>query len=100
MREFCFEGRRWYDLLRYNYRHVNGINYNAILADQATLVSNYEGMLDLMTRQRGTEASGVKAKMQNEGYLYLPIPNRDTTINPQLRQNPVYGSTNEYEKNY
>jgi len=53
-----------------------------------------------MTRQRGTDASGVKAKMQNEGYLYLPIPNRDTTINPQLRQNPVYGSTNEYEKNY
>ena len=100
MREFCFEGRRWYDLLRYNYRHVDGINYNAILADQATLVSNYEGMLDLMTRQRGTDASGVKAKMQNEGYLYLPIPNRDTTINPQLRQNPVYGSTNEYEKNY
>ena len=100
MREFCFEGRRWYDLLRYNYRHINGVNYNAILADQATLVSNYEGMLDLMTRQRGTDASGVKAKMQNEGYLYLPIPNRDTTINPLLRQNPVYGSANEYEKNY
>ena len=100
LREFCFEGRRWYDLLRYNYRHVEGTDYNSILADQGALVKIYDDMLELMTRKRGTEASGVKAKMQNEAYLYLPIPNRDIQISPQLRQNPVYGSTNEYEKNY
>ena len=100
LREFCFEGRRWYDLLRYNYRHVEGTDYNSILADQGALVKIYDDMLELMTRKRGTEASGVKAKMQNEAYLYLPIPNRDIQISPQLRQNPAYGDSNEYEKKY
>lgn len=100
MREFCFEGRRWYDLLRYNYRHVQGVDYGTILADQSTLVRNYDEMLTLMTRQRGTDASGVKAKMANEAYLYMPIPNSDILVCPALKQNPVYKSSNDFEKSY
>jgi hypothetical protein len=100
MREFCFEGRRWYDLLRYNYRHVEGVDYGTILADQSTLVRNYDEMLTLMTRQRGTDASGVKAKMANEAYLYMPIPNSDILVCPALKQNPVYKSSNDFEKSY
>ena len=34
LRELCFEGKRWYDLLRYNYRHVEGVDYTTTLADQ------------------------------------------------------------------
>jgi hypothetical protein len=104
MREFCFEGRRWYDLMRYNYRHVNGVDYNRTLAEIAdggeALVANFKDMLALMTRQRGTEASGVQAKMVNEAYLYMPIPNSDIIVCPLLRQNPVYKDAKEFEKTY
>ena len=104
LREFCFEGRRWYDLMRYNYRHVNGVDYNRTLAQQADagqpFVPNFRDMLVLMTRQRGTEASGVQSKMANEAYLYMPIPNSDIIVCPQLRQNPAYKDTKEYEKTY
>lgn len=104
MREFCFEGRRWYDLMRYNYRHMTGVDYTRIMAQQVdegkALPANSTDMLDLATRMRGTEASGVKAKMANEAYLYMPVPNRDIIICPLLRQNPVYKNNNEYEKTY
>lgn len=104
MREFCFEGRRWYDLMRYNYRHVEGIDYKRTLAEingsGEALVANYTEMLALATRQRGTEASGVQAKMINEAYLYMPIPNSDIVICPLLKQNPVYSNNTEYEKTY
>lgn len=104
LREFCFEGRRWYDLMRYNYRHVEGVSYGSTLAElqdaSSTLVPNYSEMLALMTRQRGTEASGVQAKMANEAYLYMPIPNSDLIVCPLLRQNPAYKDSNEYEKTY
>ena len=104
LREFCFEGRRWYDLMRYNYRHISGIDYSRTLAELydagVTMVANYSEMLNLMTRSRGTEGNGVRAKMANEAYLYMPIPNSDIIVCPLLRQNPVYKNSNEYEKNY
>jgi hypothetical protein len=100
MREFCFEGRRWYDLMRYNYRHVEGVSYDKTMAECGTLPANYKEMLVLMTRCRGTEASGVQAKMANEAYLYMPVPNRDIIVCPLLKQNPAYKNTNEFEKSY
>ena len=104
MREFCFEGRRWYDLMRYNYRHMTGVDYSRLMVQQVdegkALPANSTEMLELATRMRGTEASGVKAKMANEAYLYMPVPNRDIIICPLLRQNPAYKNTNEYEKSY
>lgn len=103
MREFCFEGRRWYDLMRYNYRHVNGVDYNRTLAeivdDGGEPVANYKEMLVLMTRKR-SDASGVQAKMANEAYLYMPIPNSDIIVCPLLRQNPAYKDASDYKKNY
>ena len=32
-RELCFEGKRWFDLMRYCYRHMTGVNINQKLAD-------------------------------------------------------------------
>ena len=104
LREFCFEGRRWYDLLRYNYRHINGVKYDQTMAELqdagVVLPANYKEMLDLMTRSRGSEASGVEAKMESEAYLYMPVPNSDIIVCPLLRQNPAYKNTNDYEKSY
>ena len=64
------------------------------------LPANNRDALSLMTRQRGTEQSGVMAKMVSEAYLYMPIPNSDIIVCPLLRQNPVYSNSNEYEKSY
>lgn len=104
LRELCFEGKRWYDLLRYNYRHVEGIDYSRTLAEindaNEAFVPNYREMLSLATRGRGAESSGVQAKMANECYLYMPIPNADILVCPVLRQNPAYKETAEYEKKY
>ena len=104
LREFCFEGRRWYDLLRYNYRHVEGVDYTRTMVQAVdageSLAKNYDEMLKLMARSRGGNADGVKAKMINEAYLYMPVINSDIIVCPLLRQNPAYKDTNEYEKSY
>ena len=106
LRELCFEGKRWYDLLRFNYRHVEGVDYSRTFGEQLdanasfTPVANNADMLTLLTRSRGTDASAIAAKMQNEAYLYLPVPNSDIIVCPLLRQNPAYKNTNEYQKSY
>ena len=101
LRELCFEGKRWYDLLRFNYRHINGVNYNESLGTQGleNLPANSSEMLDMVTRGKGTQAAGLKAKMRNEAYLYLPLPNSDVILSPELKQNPAYSSNNQYERN-
>lgn len=105
LRELCFEGKRWYDLLRYNYRHIDysADKYNQLLIDQSeanALAPIYGDMKTLVARGRGTDATAVSAKMQNEAYLYLPVPNVDIIVCPLLRQNPAYKNTNEFEKTY
>lgn len=99
LRELCFEGKRWYDLLRYNYRHVDGVKYDAILADQTEYVANFNNMLALMARKSSTP-QGLITKMPTEPYLYMPIRHNELTVNPKLRQNPVYSSSDVWEKNY
>ncbi len=104
LRELAFEGKRWYDLMRYNYRHIEGVDYNTILAVQKdngkTLVATYQPMLDLMKRKLGAKGNAVAAKMNNEGRLYLPISLTELKVSPLLRQNPEYKSSDDYSKNY
>ena len=108
LREFCFEGKRWYDLLRYNYRHADNASasYTQLLADMqggddtSALPEIFDNMKMLMTRSRGGDGPGVRAKMYNEAYLYLPIPNSDIIVCPLLKQNPAYKDAVQYEKNY
>ena len=105
LRELCFEGKRWYDLLRYNYRHTD---YTAEMYDQKLVKLNennqlpklYQEMKMLMARGSGSDGPAVAAKMQNEAYLYLPVPNKDIIVCPALKQNPVYRNTANYEKSY
>lgn len=111
LRELCFEGKRWYDLMRFAYRHMDGVQYGRILgeiaaeSDESTSTTSalpaiYEDMLMLATRARGTDAPAIRAKMQNEAYLYLPIPQSDINVCKLLVQNPAYKSNNQYEKSY
>ena len=98
-RELCFEGKRWFDMLRYNYRHVEGVNYNVILAHQAAYANNYEEMLELIARKYSGGGKGVTAKMPTEPYLYMPISKSETEVNNALEQNPVYTDGGTVEKN-
>lgn len=100
LRELCFEGKRWFDLLRYNYREnaKQGIStdYGKILADQTDYIENNSNMLTLMVR--GGESS-IRDKMKTEPYLYLPIYENDIKLNSALKQNPVYSSAGQFERN-
>ena len=105
LRELCFEGKRWYDLLRYSYRHIDydATKYDTPLVDlndRNGLGQISADMKALMVRSKGTDGTAVAAKMQNEAYLYLPVPNRDIIVCPMLRQNPVYKTMNDFEKSY
>ncbi|MBO4316149.1 MAG: RagB/SusD family nutrient uptake outer membrane protein [Prevotella sp.] len=104
LRELCFEGKRWYDLLRYNFRHVEGVDYTTILAAQEeagkTFVRNDANMLNWATRKYTSGAAAAASKMRTEPYLYMPINQSDIDVNPLLRQNPAYSDADEYKKNY
>lgn len=104
LRELAFEGKRWYDLLRYHYRHAEGVNYSKTLAalndEGSAFVTTYQPMLDLMKRKMASKGNAVAAKMNTEPKLYLPIPLSDMSICPVLRQNPAYSSAEDFNKNY
>ena len=103
-RELCFEGKRWYDLLRYHYRHVEGTQYDKTMAqiaqENGSFPDIYADMKVLMTQSKGNARSGIQAKMKTEPYLYMPIPQTDINVSPVLVQNPVWSSGIEYEKSY
>lgn len=94
-RELAFEGKRWFDLLRYNYRHVQGVDYTHTLyelnANGQGLVENSKEFLDIL---RTVSSKAVMAsKTKNEAYLYLPVLEGQMKVNSNLNQNPVYKAT-------
>lgn len=94
-RELCFEGKRWFDLMRYNYRHMEGVDYTRKLADMTSYPQNYNDFLELALSKYSSTAA-MKAKMPTEPYLYMPINEDEVDLNTNLRQNPVYFSTSTY----
>lgn len=93
-RELAFEGKRWFDLLRYNYRHIQGVDYTQTLYNLNTngqgLVENSNEFLDILRNVSSKAVMASKAK--NEAYLYLPVLEGQMKINFNLHQNPVYQS--------
>lgn len=101
-RELCFEGKRWFDMLRYNYRHTTGVNYGTLLSSQSgSYAQNYDEMLKLIARKYTSGGgTGVTAKMPTEPYLYMPVLQSELDVNPALNQNPVYNDGSTMDKNY
>ena len=93
-RELCFEGKRWYDLMRYNYRHTAT---KADLTKRLTqsYVTNSEMFFNLALRKY-TVPTAMKVKMRDERYLYMPINQDEVELNTNLVQNPVYKSAAKY----
>lgn len=101
-RELCFEGKRWFDLLRFNYRHVEGVDYTTTLAaqDKANkgFVANYSEMMNIFVKKYAGDGNSIKYKMPTEPYLYMPILQKQIDVNPLLDQNPVYSENSMWKK--
>ena len=81
LRELCFEGKRWYDLLRYNYRKMEGVEYVKTLYEQneegKNFVANSTEMRQLLIRKYTSGGAAISSKMGTEPYLYMPLPKSD-----------------------
>ena len=99
-RELCFEGKRWFDLLRYCYRHMQGVDLRQTLAGQGAGPELYKPMLDMIVRKyRGEGGDAVSYKMKTEPYLYWPILESEVKVNNLLNQNPVFIQEKSTSKN-
>ena len=72
-RELCFEGKRWYDLLR------------KVRREGATA-----GAYALLEKAYAREVSTYKARLSNPEAWYLPISLTEMNANTQLHQNSYY----------
>lgn len=94
-RELCFEGKRWFDLMRYNYRHVDGVDYTKTLVElNGSFVANSAEFFEIAL-SKYTSTAAMKAKMPSEPYLYMPINEDELKFNSKLIQNPVYKSSSK-----
>lgn len=77
-RELCFEGKRWYDLMRKVRRE--GSTQQAV---------------DLLAGARSGETTLFKARLSTPEAWYLPISKTEMNANPNLRQNAYYSLTEQ-----
>ena len=99
-RELCFEGKRWFDLMRYCYRHMTGVNIGQKLAETTTWPELYQPMLKMIIRKyEAGKGDAVSYKMKGEPYLYWPILESELKVNNLLQQNPVYIQEKSTSKN-
>ena len=89
-RELTFEGKRWYDLMRYCYRHMEGVDIKTKMADKTEWPALYDGMLKLVVRKYVNGGDAVSYKMKSEPFLYWPVLERELRVNRLLKQNPVF----------
>lgn len=75
-REFAFEGKRWFDLLR-QVRRAGGPTEDLI----NSLVND---------KWSGTPPDGIAGKLSSVGYWYWPIHKDQMDVNDKLKQNEYY----------
>ena len=80
-REFFFEAKRWYDLVRYSI-HTGS---NTYLAKQAT--TKYQ-----------INVNAIQIKLSDPNALFWPFNKDELKLNKYLRQNPAYGDTEDFIK--
>ena len=90
-RELCFEGKRWFDLLRYNYRHIQeDPQYYSTMAARGNVgPKNDDDMRTLATRKYSSPGP-MMARIYSEANLYMPINKNELAVNGSLVQNPAY----------
>lgn len=88
-RELCFEGKRYFDLLRYNFRHMDGIQYDKLLSEQSAFPANSEEFLGWVLAKYN-DATAMKSKLPDERFLYMPLNEDELKVNTALIQNSAY----------
>ena len=81
-REFLFEGKRYYDLVRQARREGNTDKFSSALSSKFT-----------------GGAGSLKMKMKMMDFMYMPILKSQMQVNPNLVQNPAYADEEENVKN-
>lgn len=98
-RELCFEGKRWFDLVRYAYRHMDGVNSQQKMADVTSWPALPKAFTRAIIRKYDTGGDVVAYKMKSEPYLYWPVARSEVHSNLLLKQNPVYSDNQTSSKN-
>ena len=80
--ELMFEGKRWFDLVRRSQRDGNTTKLSSTA-----------------TQKFSSTASLIRSKLEKMDAIYWPINRDELKVNPNLKQNPAYGSGDE-EGNY
>ena len=83
-REFLFEGKRYYDLLRRIRREGN----------LGSIVSTY-----LMRKYNSQDQATVTTRLNTLNALYMPINENELKVNRELKQNPFYEQSSDIEQN-
>ncbi len=88
-REFAFEGKRWFDLVRYA--------LNTSVDGKTEVMFNDTKMVE---HKYASNPDQYKSKMNTIDHLFFPIAEREIkAANGHLNQNPVYVTEDKYEKN-
>ena len=77
-REFLFEGKRWFDLVRLSRRD----------GKTDRLVSN-------VVRKHRQDQNVIRIKLTDPNYIYFPYAKSELKANPLLVQNPAFSNTEE-----
>lgn len=77
-REFLFEGKRWFDLVRLSRRE----------GETTRLVS-------LVIRKQQQDVNVIKIKLTDPNYIYFPYAKSELKANPLLKQNPAFNNGEE-----
>jgi len=81
-REFLFEAKRYYDLVR-----------------QARRDGSTSKLQEAITSKFGEAPKSILIKMSNLDFMYMPILKSQIKVNPKLTQNPCYDDEEETVKN-
>lgn len=76
-RELLFEGKRWFDLVRWSRR-----------------AGNTELLKEKVSEKFTDNASAATAKLTNMNAIYFPYNYDELKVNPNLKQNPAYSDEN------
>jgi hypothetical protein len=81
-REFMFEGKRYYDLVRRARREGNTAHFASAVASKF-----------------GEASKAVLIKMAMMDFMYMPYAEAQLDVNPNLKQNPAYVIDEDVTKN-
>lgn len=79
-REFLFEGKRWFDLVRFARRDGNNSR-----------------LVDLASRKYQENANAMKIKLADPNIIYFPYAKSELKVNPLLQQNPAFTNGEDTE---